>query len=260
MSRLNRSYGLIRGEKDERDRIMRAPRIDLTLLPSSFSNMDLMTPVYDQGQTSSCTGQSHAAQEDACRILQGMPPLLGSRLFVYYNARLAEGSQGTDGGAQIRDVLKAANRYGVCAESTWAFSPNLVTIQPAPPAYTEAVKHRDLVYSSVPLSLIMFKQLLTHRYTINVGIQVFESFESDAVASTGVVPMPNVIEEQCLGGHAVLVEGYDNSRMAFHVRNSWGAAWGDKGYFWLPYAYMLPDLMSDAWVLESVEADKEDAA
>lgn len=260
MSRLNRKYGLIRGTPDKRDKIMRAPRIDLTLLPPVFSNMDLMTPVYDQGSTSSCVGNSHAAQEDACRILQGLPPLLGSRLFVYYNARLVEGSQSEDCGAQIRDVLKAANRYGVCAETTWAFSPNLVTIQPAAPAYTEAVRHRDLVYSSVPLSLLMFKQLLAHRYTINIGIQVYESFESEEVASTGVVPMPDLLNEQCLGGHAVLVVGYDDTKMAFQVRNSWGVGVGDKGYFWLPYAYMLPDLMSDAWVLESVEADGEATA
>ena len=50
-----------------------------------------------------CTGNSHAAQEDACRILQGLPPLLGSRLFVYYNARLA---------AQIADAINALRNQG----------------------------------------------------------------------------------------------------------------------------------------------------
>jgi C1A family cysteine protease len=38
------------------------------------------------------------------------------------------------------------------------------------------------------------------------------------------------------GGHAVLVTGYDDTLGAFIVKNSWGTAWGDAGYFKIAYS------------------------
>ncbi len=37
------------------------------------------------------------------------------------------------------------------------------------------------------------------------------------------------------GGHAMCVVGYDDSKSAFHVRNSWGDDWCDDGYCWISY-------------------------
>ena len=84
------------------------------------------------------------------------------------------------------------------------------------------------------------------------GFRVFASFESDAVARTGVVPMPGA-DEALLGGHAVVAVGYDADR--FVVRNSWGSAWGDDGYCTMPVEYVTdPVLAGDLWVLETVTA------
>ena len=82
-----------------------------------------------------------------------------------------------------------------------------------------------------------------------VGIQVYESFESDAVAENGIVSMPTP-KENCLGGHAVCIVGYDDTKQWFILRNSWGSQWGDGGYFYLPYEYITsPFLASDLWIL-----------
>jgi C1A family cysteine protease len=51
--------------------------------------------------------------------------------------------------------------------------------------------------------------------------------------------------ETVVGGHAVLAMGYDDAKRVFLVRNSWGPAWGDGGYFYMPYAYLLDDNLSD---------------
>jgi hypothetical protein len=40
-----------------------------------------------------------------------------------------------------------------------------------------------------------------------------------------------------IGGHAVLVIGYDDRRRAFKLINSWGRKWGDGGYGWINYRY-----------------------
>jgi C1A family cysteine protease len=96
------------------------------------------------------------------------------------------------------------------------------------------------------------KGCLAEGYPFAFGMTVYDSFEGDEVAKTGVVQMPSP-DEQVVGGHAVLVVGYDDSQQIFIVRNSWGSEWGMGGYFTLPYAYIVnPDLASDFWTLRRV--------
>jgi C1A family cysteine protease len=73
------------------------------------------------------------------------------------------------------------------------------------------------------------------------------------MAKTGHLQMPLSGEKQ-LGGHAVLAVGYQDSSQTFIVRNSWGTDWGIKGYFTMPYPYLLQGtLASDFWTIRSVE-------
>ena len=78
-----------------------------------------------------------------------------------------------------------------------------------------------------------------HRNPIAFGVLLFDSFESDGVLSTGVVPMPDLNAESMLGGHAIVIVGYDDTRQMFEIMNSWGPSVGDGGYFWFPYQYIL---------------------
>jgi C1A family cysteine protease len=81
---------------------------------------------------------------------------------------------------------------------------------------------------------------------------VYDSFQSDAVASSGHVPMPGP-DEQVIGGHAVLCLGYDNASQTFLLQNSWGTSWGMQGFFTMPYAYLSnPDLAGDFWSIRLV--------
>ena len=94
---------------------------------------------------------------------------------------------------------------------------------------------------------------LASGFPIIIGISVYESFESAAVAQTGIVPMPST-SEKCLGGHALLCVGYDQTKKTFLIRNSWGTDWGMAGYCEIPYDYILnPDLADDFWVLQIVK-------
>jgi C1A family cysteine protease len=75
---------------------------------------------------------------------------------------------------------------------------------------------------------------------------------SDQVAKTGIVPMPSA-NDQVEGGHAVMALGYDDVHQWYIVRNSWGSGWGDKGYFYMPYAYMTNNnLCADFWTIRKV--------
>ena len=83
---------------------------------------------------------------------------------------------------------------------------------------------------------------------------MYDSFESDAVIASGVVPMPNVNTEQNRGGHYIVGCGYDDAAQTFLFRNSWGDAIGMGGYETIPYAYILdPDLADDFMVVQQVE-------
>jgi C1A family cysteine protease len=94
---------------------------------------------------------------------------------------------------------------------------------------------------------------LASGYPFVFGFTVYESFESNAVAQTGDMPMPKS-GEKVVGGHAVLAVGFDNEDRVFIVRNSWGDGWGDAGYFYIPYAYLLDDnLADDLWTIRLVQ-------
>jgi C1A family cysteine protease len=93
---------------------------------------------------------------------------------------------------------------------------------------------------------------LASGYPFVFGFSVYQSFESPQVAKTGHVPMPAPTEKQ-IGGHAVVAVGYDDSNQWFLVRNSWGASWGMKGYFSIPYSYLTDNNLSDDfWTIRLV--------
>jgi len=117
-----------------------------------------------------------------------------------------------------------------------------------------AKQHRiqDLAYESVDINLNAIKAVLQEGYPVWIGFVVYDSFESSEVAKTGMVPMPGK-DESILGGHSVLIIGYNDSTQRFKVRNSWGTGWGDKGNCYFNYAYLTnPDLAMDYWVVRKI--------
>ena len=97
-----------------------------------------------------------------------------------------------------------------------------------------------------------WQTLLASNLPFGCGIPVYESFESAAVAKTGMVPMPNTKTEQLMGGHAIVICGIDTARQLAICRNSWNTDWGMAGYFMLPLAYLVK-LASDFWVVQQTK-------
>jgi C1A family cysteine protease len=97
------------------------------------------------------------------------------------------------------------------------------------------------------------KGCLASGYPFVFGFSVYESFESPAVTRTGRMPMPGP-GERMIGGHAVLAVGYDDRGQQFIAMNSWSTRWGDRGFFYMPYAYLTtPQLAGDLWTVRTVE-------
>ena len=145
-----------------------------------------------------------------------------------------ENSVASDSGAQIRDGIKSVAAQGVCAETLWPYVESQFAACPTPPCYKVAKTHPAVGYSRVPQDATQLKACLAAGYPFVFGITVYESFESDEVAHSGVAPMPRL--GAVLGGHAVMAAGYDDASQRFLVRNSWGAVggWVDISPFHTP--------------------------
>jgi C1A family cysteine protease len=221
-------------------------------LPSKVDLHAGCPPVYDQGDLGSCTAQALAAALDFERKRQDMPFMGPSRLFIYYNERVIEDSVSQDSGAQLRDGMKAVATQGACPETEWTYNVNRFAEKPTAACYTNGAQHTALQYSRVPQDVTHLKTCLASGFPFVFGFTVYDSFESDAVAQTGKVPMPSQAE-QVLGGHAVLAVGYSDASQRFLARNSWGPDWGVNGYFTIPYAYVTdPNLADDIWTIRLV--------
>src|SRR3954447_25924634 len=237
--RVTARYGWIRELPDQRDVPFRAT---VTKLPAKISLRSGMPPVYDQGQLGSCTANALAAQLDYMRRKQGEPFITPSRLFIYYNERVIEKSVSSDSGAMGRDGIKSLKNMGVCPESEWKYDISKFATIPPLRCYTDAVKYESLSYKRVDhTKLVNIQTALAQGLPISFGFTVYESFEGNAIAKTGVMPMP-ARGEAVLGGHETLIVGYDDSKQMVEVRNSWGSSWGDAGYFWMPYQYVTGKL------------------
>lgn len=244
-------YGWVRDLPDLRDARLEVPAI--TSLPSSadLSTSPHMPPIYDQGQLGSCTGNAIAAAVDFDNHRQTGQFLDPSRLWIYYQERVIEGSVSQDSGGQIRDGVKAVANLGVCPEADWPYDISTFAKTPPQKDYTDALKDRALTYQAPPQVLWPLKSVLAGGTPVVFGFTVYGSFESQEVAQSGIVPMPSP-SDSVVGGHAVLMVGYDDSVDRFKVRNSWGPSWGLSGYFEIPYQYLTSNsLASDFWVIQT---------
>lgn len=249
---MDRRYGWRPDLPDFRDRRYSAKRRRIAGMPSVIDLRPQCPPVYDQGQLGSCSSNAVAGAIEFERKKQGLPDFVPSRLYVYYNTRVIEGDPEADNGAQIRDAIKAVAVQGACPETDWPYDISKFAV--APPANCYADAKTDLVsaYARVDQTATAIKNTLISGKPVVFGITVYDSFESDAVAQSGIVPMPSS-SESAQGGHAMLCVGYDEPNQVFIVRNSWGAYWGRAGYCTIPYAYMLNgDLACDFWVVEAI--------
>ena len=200
----------------------------------------------------SCTANALACAIQFDEMKQKLENCVPSRLFIYYNERDMEGNVDNDTGASLRDGVKCINNIGYCNETQWPYDIEKFKERPSTDCYDYARKHKSLSYKKVQQDEIHIKSVLNMGFPIVFGISVYESFESESIAKNGVVPLPEK-DERMLGGHAIVLVGYDEEKSLFIFRNSWGEDWGDKGYGYLPFEYVCDkDLASDFWVVNKV--------
>lgn len=248
----NAKLGWKRDLPDPRDHKFKVlPQITL---PTWVDLREKCPPIYDQGQIGSCTANAMGGAFQFEQMKQNIPNFMPSRLFIYYNTREYEGTVNEDAGATLRNTMKMMVDKGTCPETLWSYN-KCYRKKPSDNCYTEGLKNQVVEYLRVTHAMYDIKYALAEGNPVAFGMMLYESFMNESVARSGIIPMPNLAQESSVGGHAVLLVGYDDSKNCFIVRNSWGTSWGDKGYFYLPYEYVsLPNLTADYWTIKLVES------
>jgi C1A family cysteine protease len=250
-------YGWRADNPDVRDRVMTMPR-GVKALPDrvDLRGAGLMPSPWDQGDLGSCTAHGIGLCYAYLHRKEGLGEFMPSRRFIYYNERVMENTVYADAGAAVRDGIKSISKghYGVAPEEAWEYDVAQFAVEPPPTVYELAKKHVCVQYMRTTRDIDMMRSCLHGGFPFTFGFSVYDSFESDEVAKTGMVPMPHAHKESLVGGHCVTAMGYWHSKRLMLCQNSWGLDWGLEGCFWLPYGFFTNRrLSSDFWTLRLTE-------
>lgn len=197
--------------------------------------------VYDQGKIGSCTANA------LCSIFEydSKYKFRGSRLFLYYNERLLINETDKDEGAYLIDGITSLQTHGICDEKYWEYIIENIYTKPTNEAYINAKNNFIIEAFTISNNIESIKEWLDKNEPIATGIPIYSNFIS---SKTGIIENPNK-SDKLLGGHAVIICGYNDFDERFIMRNSWGTHWGDNGYFYLSYSYILNINNIELWII-----------
>jgi C1A family cysteine protease len=228
---------------DKRDQVASLKRLDK--LPILVDLKPDVFEVEDQGQFSSCTANSSCSALEMLYKHNKTPYDL-SRMYLYYFTRQLGKIKG-DNGAYLRDVGKALTKYGVCQEASWAYVKEHLDTPPSIKAVAEGDKFKILSYQRLMgISLYEIRNSIAQGVPVLLAMPVHEGMyglKGDWKTHSWNYSGAN------LGWHAVLCIGYDDESKHLLIENSWGAGWGDGGFFGLPYDMVTKGVTCDYWIL-----------
>jgi hypothetical protein len=234
-----------------------AARYGRPVLPISLS---VNSPeIWDQTQSSSCTGHGFAGQvSNAMKAGNETDQFVASPLASYALGRVQGGQDPQslqDQGETLLDLYQAAASRGVVDIQLWPEGDcTNVNVMPDDAALAFAAKHRLLpTFHTVQVDWDHLLLALAAGRTVAMASEIFQQFESDEAAETGIIQYPQP-GWTSIGGHATVVEGalvYNGQEYA-DCRNSWGPNWARRGRFLLPKDYLRAGLVWELWQGQAV--------
>lgn len=227
--------------------------------PASVDLRQWCSPIEDQKSLGSCTAHAGVGMLEYYERRAFGSHIDASRLFLYKVTRNLLGWKGDTGG-YLRTTMKALAMTGVPPEQYWPYVMTRFDDEPSAFLYALGDNYEALKYyrldpaGTAPAAVLAnVKTQLAANLPSMFGFTVYSSIPPLG-EGTGEIPFPGS-GDKVAGGHAVLAVGYDDARKigackgALLIRNSWGTGWGDAGYGWLPYDYVLNGLANDFWAM-----------
>ena len=234
----------------------RALKSTAKTVPAKADLRPWCSPIENQGSLGSCTAHAGVGMVEYYERRTTGKYIDASRLFLYKVTRNLLGWTGDDG-AYLRETMKALVLFGVPPEKYWPYKESQFNNEPTAFLYSFAQSYQAIKYyrldppgSSNSQRLATIKHYLAAGMPCMFGFSVYSSIPP--LGGGADIPYPQQ-GDKLEGGHAVLAVGYDDahkigkSKGALLIRNSWGTGWGDAGYGWLPYDYVLNGLADDFW-------------
>lgn len=234
-----------------------------TTIPDKIDLRQWCPPIENQENIGSCTAHAGVGMVEYYEKKAFNTYIDASRLFLYKTTRNLLELQG-DTGAYLRSTMAALTLFGVPPEKYMPYNIQDYDKEPTAFCYSFAQNYQAIQYVRLDPINVTGENLLN---TIKVNLAAslpsifgFTVYNSIYDADKGKIPYPSS-GDSILGGHAVMAVGYDDSMIitntgdnvqttgALLIRNSWGTGWGDAGYGFLPYNYVLNGLAVDWWTL-----------
>ncbi len=238
---------------------------------TSSTRLDLRqwcSPIEDQGHLGSCTAHASIGLYEYFERRAFGRHIDGSRLFQYKATRNLLKKTGDDG-AYLRTAMAAMALFGVVPEKYWPYDESKVSEEPTAFLYSYAQNFQAISYYRLDSTGVTRSHLLDAiKDHLRNGLPLifgFTCYTSINHAVKGKIPFPDR-KEDTDGGHAVMAVGFDDALKitnplnkavvttgAILIRNSWGTEWGEEGYGWLPYEYILKGVADDWWTMTKAE-------
>lgn len=222
--------------------------------PVTLSSIDLredFPPIKDQKELGACLAFSLTSVYEFLLRVNSNDQSDLSEAFLYYTARKLKGESSKDKGLNLNCAIEALSKYGICTEDKCQYDPKKYKEDPSPEAYNDAEKRKIKKALNVNVNIDEIKSALEDGYPVIASFKIFDSF---GAGYKGFISAPQGEERKSFGYHAMVICGYSENEKVFIVRNSWGRGFGDKGYCYFPYTYIVDNnLVNWACIITEIQ-------
>jgi len=230
----------LKGRSKSMPKTKMAPFRSLGAVPSSidYRSLGYVSSVKDQGDCGSCWAFSATGALESATMFKAGTPNANLDLAEQVVVSCDSANSGCDGG-YMDAVSDFVRDKGIPLESCYPYTATDGNCSKACSGWqSSSYKATSWGYAAtVSPTADAIKAALINYGPLVSTMMVYEDFY---YYSSGVYKYTS---GSYLGGHAILIVGYDDAGKYFIVKNSWGTEWGESGFFKIAYSELTSKVL-----------------